>query len=199
MNEKQLTQAHRLAETYIGQHYFSEEELQTAISAENSFWVFAVQTTEESMEYKNPEDLTETDKIIGFIWGRVIPVKAFKDTRFSLPNLYADHKIIFEVPTWVVDETYQEQSVGKALIGQMTDIIIEAEVYPVISPIRKTESQPNQHLFFLSQYGEQIEVVPESPSNVICSVCGTENCSCQTVILQYTEDDILTLHNDCTR
>lgn len=202
MIEKHLEKLKRLSDREIGEKYFTTDELANYISADNTFWRFAVADSELQDEPTDPQitikqrhDISEDDTIVGFIWGRVIPVRVFTSTRFSLPQLYDDEKVIFEVPTWVVEETYQDYSIGTLLINHMTAVILEAEVYPVISPIRKSEGESNKHLFFLSQYGTKVEVVPDKPTEVTCAVCG-EDCSCQTVILRYSDEDISKLHED---
>jgi hypothetical protein len=204
MIDEHLEKLKVLSDQEIGEKYFTIDELADYISAGNTFWRFAVAESEEQqgeltdpqITVKNKHRLSADDTIVGFIWGRVIPVRVFTGTRFSLPQLYSDEKVIFEVPTWVVQEKYQDYSIGTLLIKHMTDVILEAEVYPVISPVRKSEGESNKHLFFLSQYGTKTEVVPDKPTDVICSICG-EDCSCQTVILRYSEDDISKLHQDC--
>jgi len=201
MIDKHLQKLQQLSDDEIGTGYFTEEELSRYISSEHTFWRFATtkeDSDDKNIELKNTSNLKDSETIIGFIWGRVIPVRVFTDTRFSLPKIYSDEKVVFEVPTWVVQEDYQDYSIGSALIGEMTEVIIESEVYPVISPVRKSEDKANDHLFFLSQYGHKIEILPDKPTDVTCAICG-DGCTCQTVILKYSEDEITQLNQDCSK
>lgn len=182
-----------IAEAQIGEEYITENEVQVYIQDSDKFLCVTgvvegrhvcTEVTDESIEF---------DTVTGFIRGRIVESDVFTTDRFNLPEV--DSNTIFEVLTWAVSREYQGNHLGVALTNKMAYCILESDCFPVISPVRKPQSNSTDHLEFLAQYGSTVKTVDEKPESVNCAICNG-SCTCQTVILKYNRGKITELHKD---
>lgn len=190
-----------IAETQIGENYLTANEAKEFAVDDPSTVIFVATVEQDGTTSCHPVTETGSTQIVGFIKGHRTTVPEFTYNRFTVDmGPLSNAGDIFEVTTWAVTETYRGNGIGIKLINAMTTHIREFGVYPIVSPVRKVNNadSDNTAFNFLANFGTQIAVLDEKPAeSVVCAKCGS-SCSCQTVILSYTEEEIENLHTQTT-